>query len=282
MKNYKAASGEVEVEEKPVGSGMFVTQTGAVLKVKENPTGSCKYCYFYDKEKERAACDDADYKQGPCSSATRSDKKDVVFMDKPTEEKLNKEMPLFGKKEEEKKKLRLDEGIGMKSFLAAALLAGAPTMDVEAAKAKSAKKAMTTAVASNTTRGLRNNNPGNIISNSIKWQGKIGTDGRFIKFDTMENGVRALARILKVYQRKYKIDTIEGIIKKWAPPVENNTEKYIQFVSKNSGIDRKAKLNLQDSSQLYRVVDSIIKFENGKSVDGGIIARGLKAEIGKK
>ena len=279
MKNYRAVAGEPDQgEERPIGTGLFVPQKNVTLQVKDNPFGSCKYCHFYDKKQDRSTCDDADYKQGPCSSKTRSDKKDVVFMDKPTSDKLDAEMKLFGKIEEEKKKLRLDEGVGMKSFLAAALLAGAPVMDAEAGKTK----ATTASVASNTTRGLRNNNPGNIISSSIKWQGEIGSDGRFVKFDTMENGVRALARILKVYQKKYGIDTIEGIIKKWAPPVENDTEKYINFVCKNSGIDRKAKLNMQDSSQLYRIVDSIIKFENGKSLDGGIIVRGLKAEIGKK
>jgi hypothetical protein len=128
------------------------------------------------------------------------------------------------------------------------------------------------------TRGMRNNNPGNIIfNNNIKWNGAVGTDGRFVKFNTMESGVRALARILLVYQKKYGINTIEGIINKWAPPVENQTDKYIDFVCKNSGIDRHAKIDLKDTSQIYRIVDSIIKFENGKSIDDGTIARGIKA-----
>lgn len=128
------------------------------------------------------------------------------------------------------------------------------------------------------TRGMRNNNPGNIIYNkNIKWNGSVGSDGRFVKFNTMENGVRALARILLVYQKKYGINTIEGIINKWAPPIENQTDKYIDFVCKNSGIDRHTKLDLKDPSQIYRIVDSIIKFENGKAIDDGTIARGIKA-----
>lgn len=278
MKNYRASAGEPDEVERPLDSGMFVTSTGANLVVRNNPSGSCKYCYFYDNKNKRSTCGDADFKQGPCSSKTRDDKRDVVFVDKKVLPEIDKELQAFGKTSEEKKRILANEGIGMKSFLAAALLAGTPMMDAEAAKAK---KTAPSSVTANTTRGLRNNNPGNIISSSINWQGKIGTDGRFVKFDTMENGVRALARILKVYQKKYGLNTIEEFIKRWAPPVENETEKYIEFVSKNSGIDRHAKLNLSDPSQLYRIVDCIIRFENGKALDGQILARGIKAE-GKK
>lgn len=52
------------------------------------------------------------------------------------------------------------------------------------------------------TRGIRNNNPGNLeYSKSNPWVGQNGDDGRFAKFETPEHGIRALGRNLMSYQR---------------------------------------------------------------------------------
>ena len=46
------------------------------------------------------------------------------------------------------------------------------------------------------TRGIRNNNPGNLEKRTTDWQGKVphpqNTDSRFEQFDTIEHGLRAL------------------------------------------------------------------------------------------
>jgi hypothetical protein len=50
------------------------------------------------------------------------------------------------------------------------------------------------------TRGLRNNNPGNIEFGSFaKKYGATGSDGRFAIFPTMVDGIRAIAELLIVY-----------------------------------------------------------------------------------
>lgn len=151
----------------------------------------------------------------------------------------------------------------MKSLVAASLL-GASTI-------------IPTGHAEMVTKGFRNNNPGNIELSTDKWQGMIGDDGRFIRFDTMENGIRAIAKILKNYQLKYGINTIEGIITRWAPPKENPTEKYITFICKKTNIPRNRKLDLtKDEDSLYKIIDAIIHFENGKPVDGKTIVKGIR------
>ncbi len=58
------------------------------------------------------------------------------------------------------------------------------------------------------TRGIRNNNPGNIDYNQRNaWQGQLGlglgvTKPRFARFDTPENGIRALGKLLLAYRGK--------------------------------------------------------------------------------
>lgn len=80
------------------------------------------------------------------------------------------------------------------------------------------------------SRGIRNNNPLNIRKGKDSWVGKVGDDGQFVIFDTMTNGLRAAFRNLRTYHKNYKIRTITGIINRWAPSVENNTQAYIRYV----------------------------------------------------
>ncbi|UZT50085.1 internal (core) protein [Enterobacter phage 01_vB_Eclo_IJM] len=46
------------------------------------------------------------------------------------------------------------------------------------------------------TRGIRNNNIGNIRVSKDQWEGATGDDGSFVTFDTPDSGVRALAKNL--------------------------------------------------------------------------------------
>lgn len=85
------------------------------------------------------------------------------------------------------------------------------------------------------TRGVRNNNPGNIDYNPAnKWVGQLGIEQgknpRFALFDTPENGIRALGKLLQTYRTKYGLKTVGGIISRWAPGVENDTAAYVRAV----------------------------------------------------
>ena len=75
------------------------------------------------------------------------------------------------------------------------------------------------------TRGLRNNNPGNIDKGRDEWEGQElpGDDPRFCTFTSMAYGCRALIRTLMTYRMKHGLSTVREIINRWAPPVENNT-----------------------------------------------------------
>jgi hypothetical protein len=117
---------------------------------------------------------------------------------------------------------------------------------------------------SNATRGLRNNNPGNIEKGSTKYLGEIdGADERFKTFSTIEYGYRAIYVLLDYYKRKYGLNTIDGIINRYAPGHENNTAAYISFVASKVGVSPTAKLDYT-KDQFKRLVGAIAKMENGK------------------
>ena len=82
------------------------------------------------------------------------------------------------------------------------------------------------------SRGLRNNNPGNIRLSRTVWQGEIrpSRDRSFCQFRTMAYGYRALIKLLQNYRRNNGCCTIADFINRWAPPVENNTFGYISRV----------------------------------------------------
>ncbi len=115
-----------------------------------------------------------------------------------------------------------------------------------------------------TPRGIRNNNPGNIEfhgqAGALK---EAGPTGRFAVFETVEQGLAALANQLRSYARR-GIDSVQGIISKFAPPNENNTVAYIQSVAKALGVAANEKLDLGNSQLLAGLMKSIIKVENGR------------------
>lgn len=117
-----------------------------------------------------------------------------------------------------------------------------------------------------TARGLRNFNPGN-LRHGDKWQGlaQEQTDSAFCQFESMEYGCRALMKTLQTYHDKHGLDTIEGIIARWAPTNENDTESYINSVSKQLDINPTESLDLEHNSQLYlALAKAIALHENGR------------------
>lgn len=85
------------------------------------------------------------------------------------------------------------------------------------------------------TRGIRNNNPLNIVLTEQKWQGKVtpNTDGKFEQFTSMAYGFRAAIIILKNYMRKHKLTTIAQIVARWCP--DSTQKKYVYSVCQQTG-----------------------------------------------
>ncbi|AAU90959.1 hypothetical protein [Methylococcus capsulatus] len=113
-------------------------------------------------------------------------------------------------------------------------------------------------------RGLRNNNPGNLVySPRNAWEGQVGHDGRFARFEQMEDGVRALGVTLLNYQRKRQLHTVRQIITRWAPPNENDTATYIRRVAAALDVGADDRIILSDRKTLTLLVWAISTHENG-------------------
>lgn len=116
-------------------------------------------------------------------------------------------------------------------------------------------------------RGIRNNNPGNIEWGD-PWQGLVSannrTDSRFAQFTTPAYGIRALARTLITYQDKYNIRTVRKAIRRWAPPVENDTGAYVNQVAQAMEVGPDTQIDMQDWRYLKPMVEAIIRHENDK------------------
>ena len=91
-----------------------------------------------------------------------------------------------------------------------------------------------------TPRGIRNHNPLNIrrtATDQRKGLAEAQTDRAFCQFKSLEYGWRAAFYLLtRTYYHKHRLYTIRTIIRRWAPESENNTEAYINNVSKLTGI----------------------------------------------
>lgn len=75
------------------------------------------------------------------------------------------------------------------------------------------------------------NNPFNIrYSLGNKWIGQNGCTRGFADFSLLEYGIRAACILIMVSYRKKNAVTIAEIIERFAPSLENNTQKYISFV----------------------------------------------------
>lgn len=115
----------------------------------------------------------------------------------------------------------------------------------------------------NAPRGIRNNNPGN-IEKGVGFDGEVaGNDPRFATFKAPEDGIRGLAVNLLTYQRRHGLDTVQGIIGRWAPDSENETGAYVQQVSRAVGVQPDEKLDLSNPKVLARLTAAIIQHENG-------------------
>jgi len=135
----------------------------------------------------------------------------------------------------------------------------------------------------NISRGIRNNNPLNLIKTSIAWQGKIphkdSMDLRFEQFDTIENGIRAGAIDIIGDIAKDGKNTLVKLIGEFAPSFENNTTGYIQSVARFCGITANEKIPLSEQF-LFLLVKAMINVENGnhaKRVTNEMISAGISS-----
>ena len=116
------------------------------------------------------------------------------------------------------------------------------------------------------SRGLRNNNPGNIRLDGVHWKGEVepSQDCEFKQFETMAWGYRAMFQCLNTYYRKYGLDTIRKMISRWAPPEDgNHTGNYVKAVSERSGVPADGRITTTNRDVMIPIVAAMSRVENG-------------------
>lgn len=130
-----------------------------------------------------------------------------------------------------------------------------------------------------TPRGIRNCNPLNIRRNGERFQGEVlpGSDRAFKQFQSMAYGYRAAFVILGSYLACGK-NTIEKIVRSWAPPTENATESYIAHVAQNSGVARNKVLTANSGGDYRKIVAAMSRCENGVAANMSDVEAGFRMQ----
>lgn len=95
-----------------------------------------------------------------------------------------------------------------------------------------------------------NNNPGN-----LRYVGQAGAsqgEGNFAKFNSVKEGFQALINQIKLDASRGH--TLESFIYKYAPPIENVTNVYLDQIAKWTGYAKKALLNTLDPVKLAKAM----------------------------
>lgn len=117
------------------------------------------------------------------------------------------------------------------------------------------------------SRGERNNNPLNM--NYVGQRNSVlegGKGARFAKFNTPYDGLSAtVSQLLRYYDGKTtgkKLQTVEDIIKTWAPSSDNNnTSGYIKRVADELGVSPRQPLDLRDPNVMKALMQAMSKVE---------------------
>lgn len=130
-----------------------------------------------------------------------------------------------------------------------------------------------------TPRGILNCNPLNIRHNRDRFQGEVvpGRDRSFKQFSSMAYGYRAAFVVLGSYLACGK-NTIEKIVRSWAPPTENNTSSYIAHVEQRSGVSRDKVLTANSGGDYRKTVAAMSHCENGIAANMADVEAGFKLQ----
>ena len=100
-------------------------------------------------------------------------------------------------------------------------------------------------------------NSGNIRSTSTS----------FKTYNSDEEGAQDHIRLLGVYQKKHGLNTISGVVDRWAPESDNNThnDNYKQYIANSLGIGINDKIDLTDPEVAGQFAHAQAEFEHGKN-----------------
>lgn len=119
-------------------------------------------------------------------------------------------------------------------------------------------------------RGIRNNNPLN-IKKGCNWKGERPnqSDPVFEEFQTMQLGIRAALRLMRNHITGYKgtrpkMNTLKKLIAVWAPPTENSTTRYVDYVSAQVGLSPSDIIDPDNRALMCKIARAMAHVECGQ------------------
>jgi hypothetical protein len=91
----------------------------------------------------------------------------------------------------------------------------------------------------------------------------VGSNTGFQQFNTPQEGIAAMDKNLEVYGSKHGINTLRGVISRYAPSSENDTENYINEVSKRTSIKPDDKIDLSNPALRHILSGAMMIQEKG-------------------
>lgn len=122
-------------------------------------------------------------------------------------------------------------------------------------------------------RGIRNNNPLN-IRKGCSWKGERTNqkDSDFEEFVSIEWGIRAALKLMRNHitgfgGKRPRMNTLKKLINVWAPPTENATMRYVDFVSDHVGLLPSDIINPDDGKIMCKIARAMAFVECGQWID---------------
>ena len=111
----------------------------------------------------------------------------------------------------------------------------------------------------------------------------VGQSTGFQQPASYEEGIRAMDKNLEVYGTKHKINTLRGVISRYAPPSENDTEAYIKYVAQKTGLDPNQEIDLTNPAVRHVITGPMILMEKGnKAIFGPVSSQQKQAQTQTK
>ncbi len=132
------------------------------------------------------------------------------------------------------------------------------------------------------TSGYKGCNPLNVKVFGNKWDGLIGNDEKQHGiFATPMDGIRAGVKVIQCYDKKYGINTVEGIISRFAAAEDSTRSAYISNVCKAVGVAPDEKLDVKNPEVMQKLITAMIKQEIGAvAYSEETISAGVRAGLG--
>jgi hypothetical protein len=108
----------------------------------------------------------------------------------------------------------------------------------------------------------------------------VGASTGFQQPSSYEEGIKAMDENLKVYGTKHKINTLRGVISRWAPETDkNDTEAYIKYVAQRTNLDPNQEIDLTNPAVRHVISGPMMLMEKGGKAIFGSKAPSTQATV---